>query len=210
MLRNRRILSIIGLISCGMATGLSFNKLSNFFNLNSSPPPTQIAAQGTIEVAFSPNNGATQTVVKAITEAKKTILVAAYSFTSSDIAKALLSAKSRGVNVQIILDKSQVGRNYSAATFFANNAFALKIDTIHKIFHDKVMIIDAATVVTGSFNFTRAAETKNAENVLVLRNNPALAKLYTVDWLYNWNQAMLYSDYVAKYHARSDNSNAAE
>ena len=168
----------------------------NAMAVTSSNEPTVIPATGTIEIAFSPNNGVTQSVVNAINTAKQQILVEAYSFTSKDIAGSLLSAKKRGLDIQIILDKSQVGRKYSAATFFSNLGFNVHIDTKHAIFHDKVMIIDSNKVITGSFNFTKAAETKNAENLLILRNNPKLASIYTREFVYNWQQSLPYNDYV--------------
>lgn len=178
-------------------------QLEKIFGLApNSPPPTLVPATGTIEVAFSPNNGVTTTVVKALAEAQKTILVSAYSFTSKDIAQALLDAKKRGVEVNIILDKSQVSQKYSSSTFFSNQGFNLRIDIKHAIYHDKVMIIDGKTVITGSFNFTKAAETKNAENLLVLRDNPELAKLYTEDWWVNWQQAIPLSEFKTRYAAK--------
>ncbi len=178
-------------------------QLEKIFGLTpSSPPPTLVPATGTIEVAFSPNNGVTTTVVKALSEAQKTILVSAYSFTSKDIAEALLTAKKRGVEVNIILDKSQVSQKYSSSTFFSNQGFSLRIDIKHAIYHDKVMIIDGKMVITGSFNFTKAAETKNAENLLVLRDNPELAKLYTEDWWVNWQQAIPLAEFKTRYAAK--------
>ncbi len=179
------------------------SKLESLFYNSGSPAPTVVPAVGSIEVAFSPNNGVTTVVVKAIGEAQHTLLVSAYSFTSKDIAEALLEAKKRGVVVKIILDKSQVSQKYSSSTFFANQGFDLRIDVKHAIYHDKVMIIDDKTVITGSFNFTKAAETKNAENLLVLRNNPELAKLYTQDWWYNWQRAISRDEFVNKANSRA-------
>lgn len=179
------------------------SKLESLFSNSGSPVPTVVPAVGSIEVAFSPNNGVTAVVVKAIGEAQHTLLVSAYSFTSKDIAEALLDAKKRGVVVKIILDKSQVSQKYSSSTFFANQGFDLRIDVKHAIYHDKVMIIDDKTVITGSFNFTKAAETKNAENLLVLRNNPELAKLYTQDWWYNWQRAISRDEFVNKANSRA-------
>jgi phosphatidylserine/phosphatidylglycerophosphate/cardiolipin synthase-like enzyme len=178
--------------------------LEAMFGTNSgSPKPTLIKAVGSIEVAFSPNNGVTPTVINALSQAHNTILVSAYSFTSKDIAGALLDAKKRGVAVKIILDKSQVSQKYSSSTFFSNQGFDLRIDVKHAIYHDKVMIIDEKTVITGSFNFTKAAETKNAENLLVLRDNPELAKLYMQDWWYNWQQAVPVSEFKAQYKTKA-------
>jgi phosphatidylserine/phosphatidylglycerophosphate/cardiolipin synthase-like enzyme len=103
-------------------------------------------------------------------------LVQAYSFTSTPIAKALLEAHKRGVDVEVILDKSQKTHNYSSATFLANSNIPTFIDSIHAIAHNKIMIIDGKIVITGSFNFTKSAESKNAENLLILQS-PELAKI---------------------------------
>ena len=131
---------------------------------------------------FSPSGGCTEAVVSALDGAKKTVLVQAYSFTSAPIAKALVDAKKRGVDVQVILDKSQRGEKYSSATFLANEGVPTYIDAAHKIAHNKVMIIDGQTVITGSFNFTKSAEDGNAENLLVINNAPQLAARYTANW----------------------------
>jgi phosphatidylserine/phosphatidylglycerophosphate/cardiolipin synthase-like enzyme len=113
--------------------------------------------------------------------AKRIILVQAYSFTSAPIAKALLEAHKRGIQVQVILDKSQRTEKYSSADFLANQGVPTMIDANHAISHNKVMIIDGETVISGSFNFTKAAQEKNAENVLIIRDK-ALAAQYTQNW----------------------------
>jgi len=131
---------------------------------------------------FSPNGGCTQAIVDQLNGAKKQVLVQAYSFTSAPIARALVDAKKRGVDVQIILDKSQRGERYSSATFLSNEGVPTYIDSKHKIAHNKVMIIDGQTVITGSFNFTKSAEEGNAENLLVISKAPKLAARYTDNW----------------------------
>lgn len=151
-----------------------------------------VPAVGTIEVAFSPKSGGTKAVVKAIDEARHSILVQAYSFTSAPIAKALVDAKARGVDVQVILDKSQNSEKYTSATFIANHQIPVRIDSQHAIAHNKIMICDELNIVTGSFNFTKAAEEKNAENVLVIRGNEALAKLYVENWRMHWSHSAEY------------------
>ena len=134
-----------------------------------------------IQVYFSPNGGCTDAIIKEIDNAKFEILVQAYSFTSAPIAKALLEAHRRGVKVEIILDKSQKTQDYSSATFLANNRIPTFIDSVHAIAHNKIMIIDGKTLITGSFNFTKAAESKNAENLLIIKSEE-LVKLYTENW----------------------------
>jgi phosphatidylserine/phosphatidylglycerophosphate/cardiolipin synthase-like enzyme len=120
-------------------------------------------------------------LVQVLSNAKRTILVQAYNFTSAPIAKALLDAHKRGVRVQVILDKSQPTEKYSSADFLANQGVPTLIDAEHAIAHNKIMIIDGETVLTGSFNFTKAAQEKNAENLLIIRD-PALAAQYIQNW----------------------------
>jgi phosphatidylserine/phosphatidylglycerophosphate/cardiolipin synthase-like enzyme len=134
-----------------------------------------------IQVYFSPNGGCTEAAVKEITAAKSSILVQAYSFTSAPIAKALVDAHKRGVQIQVILDKSQRSEKYSSADFVLHAGVPTYIDAKHAIAHNKIMVIDGEVVITGSFNFTKAAETSNAENLLVIRS-PELAKKYAANW----------------------------
>jgi phosphatidylserine/phosphatidylglycerophosphate/cardiolipin synthase-like enzyme len=134
-----------------------------------------------VTVCFTPGGNCTDAIVQALSEAKRTILVQAYSFTSAPIAKALLDAHKRGVQVQVILDKSQRTEQYSSADFLANQGVPTMIDANHAIAHNKIMIIDGETVLTGSFNFTKAAQEKNAENLLIIRD-PALAAQYMQNW----------------------------
>jgi phosphatidylserine/phosphatidylglycerophosphate/cardiolipin synthase-like enzyme len=134
-----------------------------------------------IEVWFSPKGGCTEAVVKEIDAAKKTLLVQAYSFTSTPIAKALVDAHKRGVDIKVILDKSQRTEKYGSADFVQHAGIPIWIDAKHAIAHNKIMVIDDETIITGSFNFTKAAEEHNAENLLVIRS-PELATKYTANW----------------------------
>lgn len=145
--------------------------------------------QATIETAFSPDMGATDLVVKVIGEAKKSIRVAAYSFTSKPIAQALMEAHKSGIDVQVVVDKSNARAKYTSATFLANVGIPTRIDYRYAIMHNKFMVIDGMNVETGSFNYTSAAEHKNAENVLVLRNDPAVAKQYMTEWDRLWDES---------------------
>jgi phosphatidylserine/phosphatidylglycerophosphate/cardiolipin synthase-like enzyme len=135
------------------------------------------------QVCFTPGGKCTDLVVSEIGSARQSILV---SFTSLPILAALKAAHARSVDVAAIVDKtsarqSKSGSRYSAATYLANAGFPVWVDTKVAIAHNKVMVIDGATVITGSFNFTAAAQSKNAENLLVL-NDPALAAEYTANW----------------------------
>jgi phosphatidylserine/phosphatidylglycerophosphate/cardiolipin synthase-like enzyme len=148
------------------------------FLLLSSLHADQFKATGTIDVYFSPDGGGTQAIIRELDQARSEVLIQAYSFTSAPIAKAVVAAHRRGVRVTVVLDKSQKMQKYSSADFLARAGVPTYIDAEHAIAHNKVMIIDNETLITGSFNFTRAAEEKNAENLLVLKGNRPLAKRY--------------------------------
>ncbi|MBF0516910.1 MAG: phospholipase D family protein, partial [Nitrospirae bacterium] len=105
-----------------------------------------------------------------IGRARSEILVQAYSFSSKQIAEALIKARKSGVNIAVILDKSNLSDLNSAGAVIASAGISTFIDSIHNIAHNKVMIIDRETVITGSFNFTRSADLENAENLLVLKS----------------------------------------
>ncbi len=135
-----------------------------------------------IEVYFSPRDGATEAIVREIGQARSEVRVQAYSLTSAPIAEALLKAHKRGIKVEVILDKSQRTQKYSSSTFLANARIPTYIDAEHAIAHNKIIIIDRSVVITGSFNFTKAAEEKNAENLLVIRSKE-VAKPYLDNWL---------------------------
>lgn len=142
---------------------------------------TILATAADIQVYFSPDGGCTAAVVDNLNSATNTVLVQAYSFTSAPIAKALVDAEKRGVKIQVILDKSQRREKYTEADFLLHAGVPTWIDAKHAIAHNKIMVIDSHTVLTGSFNFTKAAEENNAENLLVI-DDAALAKKYMENW----------------------------
>jgi len=136
----------------------------------------------TAKVFFSPDGGCVKGIVKEIEMGTREILVQAYSYSSTPIRNALINAQKRGAKVEIIFDKEdQKDQNYRAAKSFSKSGIIVHLDGSHTIAHNKVIIIDRETVITGSFNFTNAAETKNAENVLVVKSK-ALAGLYAENW----------------------------
>lgn len=147
-------------------------------------------APGRIEVAFSPGGGATALVVKVIDGARSSVRLAGYSFTSDKVARSLLGAHRRAVDVQVVVDKSQASERYTAATFLANLGVPVRIDRNHKIMHHKFLVVDGKDVQTGSFNYTSSAENGNAENVLVVWGSPDLAALYTENWREHWEHSL--------------------
>lgn len=151
-----------------------------------------IPSTGTVEVFFSPRGGGTEAVMQEIAAAKDEILIQAYGFTSKPIAKALLDARKRGVKIEAVLDKSNATVKYSAATFLFHAGIPVLVDDKHPIAHNKIMIIDRETLITGSFNFTAAAE-KNAENLLVIKRNKPLVEKYISNFELHKGHSVQYS-----------------
>ncbi len=140
----------------------------------------------TATTAFSPNGEGVSLVVATIGSARKTIRMSTYSFTEPAIGKALLDARKRGVDVAIVVDKEHNGRRApgtpSVARFLTENGVNVVLTRAYSIQHNKVVIVDGETVQTGSFNYSRAAQQSNAENVLVIAQCPKLASQYLRDW----------------------------
>lgn len=135
----------------------------------------------TVSVCFTPPVGCAQRIVEAIGAARHAVLVQAYEFTEPPILQALVDAHARGVDVRVILDKSAVSARYTGATFVANAGIPVFVDSRPAIAHNKVMIIDGERVLTGSFNFTRSADTRNAENAVFI-SSPKLAAQFIANW----------------------------
>jgi phosphatidylserine/phosphatidylglycerophosphate/cardiolipin synthase-like enzyme len=148
-----------------------------------------INAGASFDVGFSPDGTSLPLVLQGINNAKKSIHVAAYSFTSKPIAEALVKANKRGIEVKVVADQKSNSGKYSATTYLANNGVPVRLDGNYAIFHHKFMVIDGSNLETGSFNYSAAAVKSNAENVLLLTNVTALASTYDKEWLKLWNEA---------------------
>lgn len=157
----------------------------------------QIRDMDTINAFFSPKGGCTGAVVEAVNTAQTTLLVQAYSFTSEPIEQALIAAQKRGVKVQVILDKSQYDAKGATAKGLLDAGIEVRMDNKHQIAHNKVMVIDNAILLTGSFNFTRQAEISNAENLLVI-HNANLAALYAANWKVHYDHSDPYHGETAR------------
>lgn len=133
-------------------------------------------------ICFTPNNNCTAMIVSAINQAKHNILVQAYVLTSYPIIKALIYAHKHDVDVKVIVDKNQYTQYKQPLNYLLNHGIDLRIDgNLIGLAHNKVIIIDDKIVITGSFNFTKSAQTKNAENVIFIQDKN-IAKQYKNNW----------------------------
>lgn len=141
-------------------------------------------ATAQIETGFSPEGSAERLVVKAINASTQRLRVAAYVFTSPTVVRALVEAKQRGVDVQVVVDRSspKVKSSASALNLLANAGIPVRVNEKYAIFHDKYIVVDEQHLQTGSFNYSRAAAKSNSENVIVIWHNPELAATYAQKW----------------------------
>lgn len=157
----------------------------NYFEQDSrysfSTSQTAIDNENQIELCFTPPSGCGTLIAQEIARAKESIYVQAYGLTSGIIVNQLIQAKNRGVKVQVLLDKSNVSDKWSKMMDLVNANVSVRIDKVLGIAHNKVIIIDEQKVITGSFNFTNAADKRNAENVIII-NNKSVAKEYLNNW----------------------------
>jgi phosphatidylserine/phosphatidylglycerophosphate/cardiolipin synthase-like enzyme len=145
------------------------------------------AAESEIVTAFSPGN-AQELVLRTIGNAEKSIHVAAYSFTSKPVATALVAAQKRGVEVRVVADQKSNATRYTAVTFLANQGVPVRLNSKYAIMHNKFMVVDGRTVQTGSYNYTKGAAERNAENVIVIIDDVTIAGGYEAEWGRLWDE----------------------
>ena len=146
-----------------------------------------LVATGSVEALFTPWDDAEGAIIRALAEAQQTIHVQAYLLTSRSISQALIAAKTRGVAVTILADQKMLdnGQNSQIPTLAAAG-IPVRLETRYAVAHNKIILIDAKTprgiLITGSYNFTWSAQARNAENLLILRDNPTLLQRYLNNW----------------------------
>jgi phosphatidylserine/phosphatidylglycerophosphate/cardiolipin synthase-like enzyme len=161
------------------------------------------AMLGSLQAAFAPWDDVEGIINEAIDQAKQQILVQAYLLTNKNIARAMVSAKRRGVDVRILADaRKHAEVPSSRLATLASAGIGVWLETDYENAHNKVIIIDAttpqATVITGSFNFSWTAQHKNAENILIVRNNPSLAARYEMNWQRHYQKAVPFDKQIRR------------
>jgi phosphatidylserine/phosphatidylglycerophosphate/cardiolipin synthase-like enzyme len=132
-----------------------------------------------VEAAFTPGDDIEGLIASRIDRARFTVQMQAYLFTNRRIGAALVAARKRGVAVEVVGDATQhqAGGLPMLASLDKAGA-AVYLNAQQAASHNKVVIVDGATgratVITGSYNFTQSAQSRNAENVVVISGNRAL------------------------------------
>lgn len=134
-----------------------------------------------VSVCFVPGEACGAQIAAAIDAARSEVRVQAYGFSARPILEALAAARARGVDVAVILDKSDERRMCATDADLLSAGVPVFIDHLPGIAHNKVIVIDRHLVIGGSYNFTRSAETRNAENVTII-DSPAVAEKFLRNW----------------------------
>ncbi len=175
-------------VSLFIAGFLSYSLIIQNNELAPTPEIPAVSAPESLHVCFTPNQSCLPKVVKYIDDAKSSILLLGYSFSSKPITQTLIQAKKRGVKVRIVLDHSQKNQKYSKEVIqlLHKENMDVRFDHSVKIAHNKVLIIDNIQTLTGSYNWTHSAEFKNAENLIFIKSHE-VAKKYTAYFEERWN-----------------------
>ncbi len=147
-----------------------------------------VAAEMVVQACFSPAGKCSSLIIREIQQAKKELLVAVYAFTSDDLAAAVVQAKKRGLSVQVVIDRDfDAGNERSKGKFLEaqkvplRRIAAIKSTAAEKeagLMHQKFAVVDRNAILTGSYNWTRAADRLNDENLLFFRDAGPLAEEY--------------------------------
>ena len=164
------------------------------------PNPSGILpARGTVEVLFTPEDDAEGAILRTLHGARKAIYVQAYLLTSRTLARALVAARERGVRVEVLADRDQTEKgDNSQIPQLAAAGIPVALEMRYAAAHNKIILVDPegpeSAVVTGSYNFTWSAQSRNAENLVILRGNAAVARAYLANWQRHRGAAVPYSE----------------
>jgi phosphatidylserine/phosphatidylglycerophosphate/cardiolipin synthase-like enzyme len=159
--------------------------------LPQTPHPTLTINGTPIEVYFSPDDGTAAEIIRHIQGAQESVYFMAFSFTSDDIASALLAKAAEGVLVTGVVESSQVQSNTGGEYDLLREAgLDVRLDSNPRNMHHKVIIIDALSVITGSYNFSANAERRNDENTLVI-HDPAIADQFLAEFERVYGEAQI-------------------
>ena len=141
-----------------------------------------------VENYFAPEDEVADQIIAEIEGAQSRIRFLAFVFTSDEIADAMLERARAGVVVQGVMEERNAEREYSEYERLRAVVHDVLPDGNPYIMHHKVIIIDDATVILGSYNFTASAETRNDENLLII-HDPEVAALFVEEFGRVYEQA---------------------
>ena len=134
-----------------------------------------------INAYFSPEDNIERIISKRIKKAKRSIRFMAFSFTSDSLGELMIDKFREGVSVEGIFEKRGSGSEYSEFTKMFIEGVPVARDSNPHVMHHKVIIIDDSVVITGSYNFSKNAGTRNDENVLIIESGE-ITSAYTEEF----------------------------
>src|SRR5262245_5233484 len=132
----------------------------------------------TAEAFFAPKGGCQDAVVRALRGARREVLVLAHRFCGEALVTALVDAKKRGANVEVILDAANEKDRQGDLKALAEQGLDPAVDSSHPQTLAQTIIIDGRTVVTGSYEFSPRGDEECAGDVVILKDQPELAASY--------------------------------
>ncbi len=136
---------------------------------------------------FSPvNGGCEKPIIEHFEKAQDKIDIAVYAITNKNITEAIKKAYDRGVDVKVLTDASQAEYKLSTVRELYNYGLDVKVNSKHRLMHNKYVIFDDNVLITGSFNWTYSAAYKNSENCMVITQEPELIAKYIKDFNHLW------------------------
>lgn len=173
-----------------------------------------LSARGTVEVLFTPWDDGEGAILRVLGQARQAIYGQAYLLTSRTLARGLVAAHQRGVQVELLADgaMAEKGEN-TQLPLLVEAGIPIRLERRYNAAHNKILLVDPdgehPVVITGSYNYTWSAQARNAENLLFLRDNPPLAQAYLANWRRHREEAEPYGqgkrqrDVVSQDPARS-------
>lgn len=152
--------------------------------------PVIHAAEASVTAGFSPGGSALDLILQFTGRVRQSADVAAYDFTSRPVAQALSEVVARGVKVRLVADEKKSRDRWSLVSQLACAGVDVRINGMYSIMHNKFMVADGSAVETGSFNYTSSAEKRNAENALVIQDEPGIARQYQAEFNRLWNESV--------------------
>ena len=190
---NKKIIKSLTIFALGVSIGVAYHNdilstglgqsFSNDADGSNATSANTIYSvnESKIKLCFTPPSGCAARVAREIDQAMNSIRMQAYGLTHPEISKSLISAKQRGVDVSILLDRSNKDQKYSKMKELEAAGIEITIDKVPGIAHNKIIVIDGHKTITGSMNFTTSGDTRNAENVLFI-DDVSIAKTYLQNW----------------------------
>ncbi|MDP3532730.1 MAG: phospholipase D family protein [Alphaproteobacteria bacterium] len=143
------------------------------------------------QTCFTPQQKCGDFLVSILNNAQESIHLQAYVLSSQVIANALVDAHNRGCEVKVLVDNLQLEVPYSKISFLASNGISVYVDAHATLAHNKVIVVDKKTTITGSYNLSDAAEKRNIENLIVI-NDFKVSKSYLDNFISRYENCLRY------------------